>query len=61
MRYEDIANVRQGRFVELNLIAGMDQARAKQQIEGAAQVDPSACILCGYCAAACPEFIIRVT
>jgi predicted aldo/keto reductase-like oxidoreductase len=34
---------------------------ALSMVEGAAQVDPSACILCGYCAAACPEFIIRVT
>jgi ferredoxin len=34
---------------------------ALSMAEGAAQVDPSACILCGYCAAACPEFIIRVT
>ena len=30
-------------------------------VEGAAQVDPSACVLCGYCGAACPDFIIRVT
>jgi predicted aldo/keto reductase-like oxidoreductase len=34
---------------------------ALSMVEGAALVDPSACILCGYCAAACPEFIIRVT
>jgi ferredoxin len=29
--------------------------------EGKATVDESRCILCGYCAAACPDFIIRVT
>jgi len=28
--------------------------------DGVAVVDESACVLCGYCAAACPEFIIRV-
>lgn len=28
--------------------------------EGKAAVDEGECILCGYCAAACPEFIIRV-
>lgn len=28
--------------------------------EGKARVDEDACILCGYCGAACPEFIIRV-
>ena len=34
---------------------------ALSMVEGAALVDPSVCILCGYCGAACPEFIIRVT
>jgi predicted aldo/keto reductase-like oxidoreductase len=29
-------------------------------VEGHAQVDEANCILCGYCGAACPEFIIRV-
>jgi len=29
-------------------------------VDGKAQVDEEACILCGYCAASCPEFIIRV-
>jgi uncharacterized protein len=29
-------------------------------LEGKAQVDEEVCILCGYCGAACPEFIIRV-
>lgn len=29
-------------------------------IDGKAVVDADACVLCGYCAAACPEFIIRV-
>ncbi len=29
-------------------------------IDGKAAVDESECILCGYCAAACPDFIIRV-
>ncbi len=29
-------------------------------VGGVARVDEGACILCGYCAAACPEFIIRV-
>jgi aryl-alcohol dehydrogenase-like predicted oxidoreductase len=28
--------------------------------DGKATVDEGECILCGYCAAACPEFIIRV-
>lgn len=28
--------------------------------DGKAVVDESACILCGYCGAACPEFMIRV-
>ena len=34
---------------------------ALSMVEGAALVDPSACVLCGYCGAVCPEFIIRVT
>jgi ferredoxin len=29
-------------------------------VDGKATLDEEACILCGYCAAACPEFIIRV-
>jgi ferredoxin len=29
-------------------------------VDGKAEVDAEACVLCGYCAAACPEFIIRV-
>ncbi len=29
-------------------------------VDGKARVDEAACILCGYCGAACPEFIIRV-
>jgi len=29
-------------------------------VDGVAQVDETACVLCGYCAAACPEFMIRV-
>jgi aryl-alcohol dehydrogenase-like predicted oxidoreductase len=33
---------------------------ALQVVEGKAQVDEETCILCGYCGAACPEFIIRV-
>jgi ferredoxin len=28
--------------------------------DGVATVDESTCVLCGYCGAACPEFIIRV-
>ena len=28
--------------------------------EGKARVDEEKCILCGYCAAACPDFLIRV-
>jgi aryl-alcohol dehydrogenase-like predicted oxidoreductase len=31
-----------------------------QMVDGKAVVDSGACVLCGYCAAACPEFIIRV-
>ena len=34
---------------------------ALSMVDGAALVDPSVCVLCGYCGAACPEFIIRVT
>ena len=34
---------------------------ALSMVDGAALVDPSACVLCGYCGAACPEFVIRVT
>ena len=34
---------------------------ALSMVEGAAMVDPSLCVLCGYCGAACPDFIIRVT
>ncbi|MGD8353170.1 MAG: aldo/keto reductase [Pseudomonadota bacterium] len=34
---------------------------ALEMVEGTAKVDPSACVLCGYCGAACPEFVIRVT
>lgn len=29
-------------------------------VEGKATVDEDTCVLCGYCGAACPEFIIRV-
>lgn len=29
-------------------------------VDGKARLDEEACILCGYCAASCPEFIIRV-
>ncbi|MBT0662904.1 aldo/keto reductase [Geobacter pelophilus] len=29
-------------------------------VEGKATVDEETCVLCGYCGAACPEFIIRV-
>lgn len=29
-------------------------------VEGKAQVDEARCILCGYCAPACPQFYIRV-
>ena len=35
--------------------------KALSMVEGAAFVDPSACVLCGYCGAACPDFVIRVT
>jgi predicted aldo/keto reductase-like oxidoreductase len=34
---------------------------ALSMVEGAASVDPAICVLCGYCGAACPQFIIRVT
>ncbi|PLX82496.1 MAG: aldo/keto reductase [Desulfuromonas sp.] len=33
---------------------------ALQLVEGKAKVDEENCILCGYCGAACPEFMIRV-
>jgi predicted aldo/keto reductase-like oxidoreductase len=29
-------------------------------VDGTAVVDESSCVLCGYCGAACPEFLIRV-
>ncbi len=29
-------------------------------VDGSARVDEATCVLCGYCGAACPEFIIRV-
>lgn len=35
-------------------------ADALALVDGKAQVDDATCILCGYCAAACPEFMIRV-
>jgi len=31
-----------------------------QMVDDKATVDTDSCILCGYCAAACPEFLIRV-
>jgi ferredoxin len=34
---------------------------ALSMVKGAALVDPAVCVLCGYCGAACPEFVIRVT
>jgi predicted aldo/keto reductase-like oxidoreductase len=34
---------------------------ALSMVDGAAEVDPEKCLLCGYCGAACPQFIIRVT
>jgi len=33
---------------------------ALAMVDGKAKVDESTCVLCGYCGAACPEFIIRV-
>lgn len=33
---------------------------ALKLVEGKAHVDDAECILCGYCGAACPEFMIRV-
>jgi uncharacterized protein len=33
---------------------------ALQIVDGRAEVDDENCILCGYCGAACPEFMIRV-
>ncbi|HEX9024051.1 MAG TPA: aldo/keto reductase [Geobacteraceae bacterium] len=33
---------------------------ALSMVAGKAVVDDAACVLCGYCGAACPEFIIRV-
>ncbi|HLO26524.1 MAG TPA: aldo/keto reductase [Geobacteraceae bacterium] len=38
-------------------ICGSD---ALSLVDGKAVVDASSCILCGYCGAACPEFMIRV-
>jgi aryl-alcohol dehydrogenase-like predicted oxidoreductase len=35
-------------------------ADALRVVDGCAEVDDDTCILCGYCAASCPEFIIRV-
>ena len=35
-------------------------SRALSVVEGKAEVDEGICVLCGYCAEACPEFIIRV-
>ncbi len=29
-------------------------------VDGKAQVDEGSCVLCGYCGASCPEFMIRV-
>jgi predicted aldo/keto reductase-like oxidoreductase len=34
---------------------------ALSMVDGAAEVDPTVCVLCGYCGAACSQFIIRVT
>ncbi|NJD91470.1 MAG: aldo/keto reductase [Geobacter sp.] len=33
---------------------------ALAMVDGKPQVDETACVLCGYCGAECPEFIIRV-
>lgn len=35
-------------------------SKALSIADGKVQLDEDACILCGYCAASCPEFIIRV-
>ena len=35
-------------------------SKALSVVDGVARVDEEACILCGYCGAACPEFMIRV-
>lgn len=35
-------------------------SQALTLVDGVAAVDENACVLCGYCAAACPEFLIRV-
>jgi predicted aldo/keto reductase-like oxidoreductase len=34
---------------------------ALSMVKGVATVDQDMCVLCGYCGAECPEFIIRVT
>lgn len=31
-----------------------------RMVDGKAQVDEESCVLCGYCGAECPEFLIRV-
>lgn len=35
-------------------------SKALSLVDGKAVVDESACILCGYCGAGCPDFMIRV-
>jgi len=35
-------------------------AQTLDLVEGKAQVDAERCVLCGYCGAACPHFLIRV-
>jgi aryl-alcohol dehydrogenase-like predicted oxidoreductase len=35
-------------------------SKALSLVDGKAVVDESTCILCGYCGAACPDFMIRV-
>jgi NAD-dependent dihydropyrimidine dehydrogenase PreA subunit len=42
------------------LSVDFSQADPSKGKKGHAVVDKDKCVLCGYCAEACPEFVIRV-